>query len=210
VTIHKILTFAAVALVVATSPSLACKGKNVLFEDNFAEVDPAWDVWDQTKIEDGALKITATAGRIAEIFYKADSYEKADICVDAIVPDVTDPKNQGSASLLFEAQSYNDFYALYVSPANGTVSVARLFKNKWLYPVPSRKVDGINTQPGAKNTLRVTLNGARATAYVNEHKIADFRINATEGGGFVGLNVDGGESAPVTWSFKNFKVTDLP
>ncbi len=209
-TFHKILTCAAVALVVATSPSLACKGKNVLFEDNFAEVDPAWDVWDQTKIEDGALKITATAEHSAGIFYKADSYEKADICVDAIVPDVTDPKKQGSASLLFEAQDYGDFYALYVSPAYGTVRVERLFKHKWLSPVPSRKVDGLNTQPGAKNTLRVTLNGARATAYVNDHKIADFRINATEGGGFVGLNVDGGETAPATWSFKNFKVTDLP
>ncbi len=206
----KTLACAAVVLIATTGSSLACKGKNVLFEDNFAEADPAWDVFSDTKIEDGAMKITAPAGRIAPVLYKADVYDKADICVDAIVPKIDDPqKNMGSAALLFEAESDN-FYAFYVYPAYGTVTVARLFKHKWLYPVPVRKADGINSEPGAKNTLRVTLNGARATAYVNDHKIADFRINASEGGGFVGLNVDGGETSPVTWSFKNFKVTDVP
>jgi hypothetical protein len=187
----KVLAGAVVALAFTAGPALACKGKNVLFEDTFAKVNPAWELWDQTKVQNGAMQITAAAGHIAPIFYKGEAFDKADICVDAIVPNVSDPKNQGLSSLLFEGQAYDDFYAFYVSP------------------VPYRKVDGIVTQAGGKNTLRITLNGAHATAYVNDNKVVDFLINASEGGGLVGLDVDGGQ-APVTWSFKNFKVTDLP
>jgi hypothetical protein len=206
----KLLAWAILAAVFAASPAVACKGKSVLFQDSFVKANPAWEMFDQTKIQGGAMEITATAGHIAPIFYKGESYDKVDICVDAIVPDVSDPKNQGVSSLLFEGQGYDDFYAFYVSPAFGTATISRLLKNKWLHPVPVRKVDGIVSQHGGKNTLRITLNGAHATAYVNDNKIVDFLINASAGGGFVGLEVDGGETAPVTWSFKNFKVTDLP
>jgi hypothetical protein len=207
----KILACAiAVLAISAASPVFACEGKNVLFQDGFAKVDAAWEMWTQTKIQDGAMKITAQPKHIAPIFYKGEAFEKADICVDAIVPDVSDPKDLGTPSLLFEGQAYDDFYAFYISPAYGTAAISRLLKNKWLHPIPFRKVDGIVAQPGAKNTLRITLNGAHASAYVNGNKIVDFLINASEGGGFVGLDVDGGETNPVTWSFKNFKVTDLP
>jgi len=208
---RKALAVAVVAAVFAASPALACKGKNVLFEDNFTDTDPAWEMWDQVKIDGGMMKITAMAGHVAEIFYKADTYDKADVCVDVISPDMSgDPKNLGVPAVLFSGQAYDDTYFLYAAPAYGTAGVARLLKGKWLYPVPFRKLDGMNNQSGATNTLRVTINGAHATAYVNDHKLADFKINAGEGGGFVGLNVDGGQAGPVTWSFKNFKVTDLP
>jgi hypothetical protein len=201
---------AATLAVMFAGPVFACEGKKVLFQDSFAKVEPAWEMWKQTQVQDGAMKITAQPNHIAPIFYKGDAYDKVDICVDAIVPDVSDPKNLGLPSLLFEGQAYDDFYGFYVSPASGTAGISRLLKNKWLHPVPFRKVDGIVAQRGGKNTLRITLNGAHATAYVNGNKIVDFLINASAGGGFVGLDVDGGEAAPVTWSFKNFKVTDLP
>jgi hypothetical protein len=206
----KILPWAVMTLALAASPAFACKGKNVKFEDTFAKVNPAWEIWNQTKVQNGAMQITATPGHTAPIFYKGEAYDKVDICVDAIVPDVSDPNNQGIPSLLFEGQGYDDYYGLYVSPAAGTALVMHFLKNKWLTPVPARKVDGVVAQRGGKNTLRITLNGAHATAYVNDNKIVDFLINASEGGGLVGLEVDGGATSPVTWSFKDFKVTDLP
>ena len=204
---------ALVAILAATftgSPAVACQGKNVLFEDNFAAVNPRWEMWNQVKIQSGAMQITATAGHIAAIFYKGEAFDKADMCVDTIVPAVSDVRNQGMPSLIFEGQAYDDFYAFYVSPANGTAAITRLLKNKWLHPIPFRKADGIAAAPGATNTLRLTLNGAHATAYINGVKFTDFLINAHEGGGFAGLEADGGQTASVTWSFKKFKVTDLP
>jgi hypothetical protein len=206
----RVLAWVTAAIISAASPGFACEGNSVLFQDDFAKANPAWEIWDQTKIDGGAMKITAQPQHIAPIFYKGDAYGKADICVDAIVPNVSDPKNLGLVSLLFEGQGYDDFYAFYLNPVDGTAAIMRFLKNKWLHPIPFRKVDGIVAQAGGKNTLRLTLNGAHATAYVNGNKIVDFLINASDGGGLVGLEVDGGETSPVTWSFKNFKVTTLP
>jgi 3-keto-disaccharide hydrolase len=206
----KILAWVLLAAVFAASPAVACEGKKVLFQDSFAKVDQKWDMWNQTKVQDGAMHVTAQAKHIAPIFYKGEAFDKGDICVDVITPDASDADNLGMPSLLFEGQAYDDFYAFYVNPAYGTAAIAHLLKGKWLNTIPFRKVDGIVAQRGGKNTLRVTLNGAHASAYVNGNKIVDFLINATEGGGFVGLEADGGDAAPVTWSFKNFKVTDLP
>jgi len=206
----KAMALAALAAIFAANPAVACQGKNVLFEDNFAAVNPRWEMWNQTKIQAGAMQITAAAGHIAPIFYKGEAFDKADMCVDTIVPAVSDARNQGMPSLIFEGQAYDDFYGFYVSPANGTAAITRLLKGKWLYPIPFRKADGIVNSPGATNTLRLTLNGAHATAHINGVKFTDFLINAHEGGGFAGLEADGGQTAPVTWNFKKFKVTDLP
>jgi hypothetical protein len=199
-----------VAATVAAAPARACEGKQILFHDNFAKVDQKWEMSGHTKIQNGAMLITAQPGHIAPIFYKGEVFDKADICVDAIVPDVSDPDNLGAPSLLFEGQGYDDFYGFYINTTYGAAAISRLLKNKWLHTIPVRKVDGIVAKPGGKNTLRLTLNGAHATAYINGNKIVDFLINASEGGGLIGLNADGGANAPVTWSFKNFKVTDLP
>ena len=206
----KTLAWAVVIAVLTAGPAFACKGKNVLFQDNFATVNPAWDLFNQTKIQNGAMQITATSGHIAAVFYKGDAYDKADICVDTIVPNASNPDNQGIPSLIFEGQAYDDFYAFYISPAYGIARISRLLKDKWLQPIPPRKVEGLVTKAGGKNTLRLTLNGAHASAYINDNKFVDFLINASPGGGLIGLEVDGGASAPVTWDFKNFKVTDLP
>ncbi len=200
----KVMAWAALAAIFAAGQAVACQGKKVLFQDNFAAVNPRWEMWNQVKVQSGAMQITATAGRIAPIFYKGEAFDKADMCVDTIVPAVSDPKNLGMPSLIFEGQAYDDFYAFYVNLANGMAGISRLL------PIPFRKADGMVTAPAATNTLRLTLNGAHATAYINGVKFTDFLINAHEGGGFAGLEVDGGQTASVTWSFKNFKVTDLP
>jgi hypothetical protein len=206
----KVMAWAALAAIFAAGPAVACQGKKVLFEDHFAAVNPRWEMWNQVKVQSGAMQITSTAGHIAPIFYKGEAFDKADMCVDTIAPAVGDPKYLGMPSLIFEGQAYDDFYAFYVNLANGTAGISRLLKNKWLHPIPFRKADGIVTAPGGTNTLRLTLNGAHATAYINGVKFTDFLINAHEGGGFAGLEVDGGQTASVTWSFKNFKVTNLP
>jgi hypothetical protein len=204
----KVMAWAACVTVFVVSPAVACQGKIVLLEENFTTVNPRWEMYNQIAIQDGSMQITANPRRTAPIFYKGQTFDKADICVDTIVPAVNDPKEQGLASLMFEGQAYDDYYSFYVSPANGTAAITRLLKGKWLYPIPFSKTGGIVAK--GTNTLRLSLNGAHATAYVNGVKFTDFLINTHDGGGFAGLEVDGGNTAPVTWSFKKFKITNLP
>jgi 3-keto-disaccharide hydrolase len=203
----KSVIYAVVAAALATSPALACKGKNVLFEDDFAEPDPAWGMWDAISITDGSLIIKTGASGIYSVLHEADVYDKADMCVDVTIPKYGKPGDV-AASLLFGAQYNGDsknYYQFWISP-NGSVGVSRLLNGKWTNPVPSRKVEGMPTAPGSKVTMRVTLNGNRATIYVNDIKVVDFKVAPVEGGGFFGLAAEGtGES----WSFDNLKLTDL-
>ena len=170
----KTLAWALVATVFATSPGLACKGKKVLFEDSFAEEDPGWTVSDRAKVQGGKMVLTAPAGRISTVLYKADVYDQADICVDL---KVADPKEASIGGIMFAVEDTNNFYTFWISPMAQTAGVIRMSKGKWLDPVSARKFDGVNNQAGASNTIRLTLNGPRATAYVNDKKFIDFRIN---------------------------------
>ena len=198
----KFLSAAAVATAMClASPAFACKGKNVLFEDNFAD-DSNWgDISEVASIEGGVLKLTAHKPNGSRLLYQGDSYDKADICVD--VTELT-PGDTG-AGLIFAAADYSSYYLLWMNPA-GIAGVLRVNNKKWLSPVPARTVPS----SGQKFTLRVTLNGARATAYVNNRKIADLKVNVPEGGGFIGMQGDSTDKEDVTWGFSNLKVTDLP
>jgi len=199
----RVLSVAALAAAMcAASPALACKGQNVLFEDNFTD-DSNWGDISQYggTIANGALKLTAKKGYVMRFLYQGDSFDKADICVDVTESTAGDT----GGGLIFAAADYNSYYYLWMNPA-GLAGVARLNNNKWLYPVPGRKVPG----SGQKFTLRLTLNGARATAYVNDRKLADFKVTSPEGGGFIGVEGDSDAQNDVSWSFSNLKVTDLP
>ena len=101
------LACAVAVSVFATNPGFACKGKNVLLEDNFAEEDPAWDTWDGAKVDGGYMRLAPQPGCIATVLYKADVFEKADICVDLKVPDAKDP---AIAGLMFAAEDYDNFH----------------------------------------------------------------------------------------------------
>lgn len=200
---YRILSVAALAAAVCfASPAFACKGKNVLFEDTFADDSNLGDVSQYGSIADGVFKLNAKKGYNYHFFYQADSYDKADICVDVTQ---LSPGDAG-AGLMFNATGGNDYYYFWVNPG-GIAGISRWSNNKWLRPVPARKV-----QVDAKKavTLRVTLDGDHATAYVNDQKLADFKVKPVDGGGFVGLGADGGQDSDITWGFSKMKVTDLP
>ncbi len=197
----------------AIAPALACEGDNVLFQDNFATTDAGWAFYDKdtTKIGNGSLKLRPEPGRRAFIVYRADLYERADVCVDVAGGDgSTVPA--GSAGLIFAWEDYAGFYYFWVSPRNGTAGVERWSDtaHKWLEPVPARKVDNIKSALGQKNRLRVASSGAHAAAYLNQQLVVEFNIKEPEIGGFIGLEAVRLDDDPAEWTFENFRITDLP
>ena len=111
-----------------TSPAHGCKGKTVLFQDNFASINPNWDTRPQIKIQNGAMQITPDPGKLAPTFYRARTFDRADICVDVIAPTGGDAADQGKPGLMFEGLAYDDVYFFYVSVAHGTAGILRLLK----------------------------------------------------------------------------------
>src|ERR1700728_4628066 len=163
---YRFLSVAALAAAVCfASPAFACKGKNVLLEDNFADDSTLGDVSQYGTIADGVFKLNAKKGFTYHFFYQADAYDKGDICVDVTM---LSPGDAG-AGIIFNG-SGGDYYYLWVNPA-GLVGVGHVTPNKWLAPVPPRKVQ---LDPKKAATLRVTLDGDHATAYLNDQKVANF------------------------------------
>ncbi len=199
-TVRVLSAAAVVAALCIASPALACKGKNVLFEDNFSD-DSNWPQAEGISVEGGALKIVATAPYVNRALYQGDTYQKADICVDVAQETSIDT----GGGMIFAATDYGTYYYFWVNPT-GYAGVSKLNNHRWLQPVPIRQVK----LSGPKTTLRLTLDGNRATAYVNDQKFATFRVTQPEGGGFIGMEGDSTDKDTVTWSFSGLKVTDLP
>ena len=204
------LTFA--ALLSAAVPASACKGRNVYFHDSFNVIDPGWGLYDKTTVAvaNGMLRLTPTPQHYAFIYYRADVYDQADVCVDAVAQGASGVPD-GDGGLLFADEDNVGFYYFWISPKNGTAGIRQWSASagKYLVPVAPR-VAQFNTAAGAKNTLRVTVNGGQTAAYINDRMFVSLAIKPTEVGGFFGLGAARVDANPASWGFANFTITDLP
>jgi hypothetical protein len=96
-----------------------------------------------------------------------------------------------------------------VSPA-GTAAIARAQERKWAFPVAWRNVPSLRTRPGARNTLRITIQGDKATAYINDQTFVTITGQAPKDGGYIGFYGESEKDHVDTWTFSNLKITDPP
>ena len=213
------LGFAVVCALSAIKPAVACDANSVLFQDNFATVNPGWvpDPWSKNSVSigGGALKIapqlppSASPGYNYSVFvpYRGDVYERADACADLTLSGGSGMPD-GHAGMIFDDEDYGGFYYFWVSPKNGNAGVSRWSEpaEKWVEGMAATKVQGL----GAKTALRVTVNGTHADVYVNGEQIGQLTVRATKIGGFFGLAASRTYGDASTWTFTNFKITDVP
>jgi hypothetical protein len=147
----------AAGLILAAGPALACKGPNVLFQDDFRQIDDSWNVdphADAVTIEDGKVKVKADPSAGYTVLYGGLNFDDADLCVTVQVPRQTENGAQVAAGPVFWAQDFDNYYTFTITP-DGVAAIARLIKGRWHYLL-IRDADGIKTRPGDKNVLRVT------------------------------------------------------
>lgn len=203
----KLVTGVVVAIGLAASPALACKGKTVLFEDNFKDADPAWASGEGFSIEFGQAKIAVKPNGGLTSLYGGSLFENADMCVDVTIPEAKHP-SYTAGGIVFWAQDYGNYYGLFID-ANGGGAVVRLQNGKWLYPVSWRKSDGVKVGTGQVNALRVTLKGNTGVAYINDKQFAMFKGQPPANGSQFGLHGESEADRQNAWSFANVKITDL-
>jgi hypothetical protein len=206
----KSLIGTALLAVLATAPALACNGKNILLQDDFTKVDPAWDKNPGViSIGGGALTIQAKPKLVHSFFHTNKKFDQADLCVEVTIAksQVPSETTAGPVFLGHAPGGSRSYYWFWISPV-GTIGVDILNQGKWSRPVPPRLFDGLNTPPGAKIMLRVTLDSDRAAIHVGDRTITHFPVNRVTDGGFLGLAASG-SSAGDTWSFSKLKVTDV-
>src|SRR5262249_8106948 len=87
----RFVTGALLALTVASSPALACKGPNVIFADDFAEADPGWGTSETVVIASSSIQLKSKPGGVAGSLYNGSFFEDADICIHLPSPAPTNP-----------------------------------------------------------------------------------------------------------------------
>ena len=202
----------AAGMLLAAGPALACKGVNTKFTDDFRQVDDSWGVdpkSDTVTVEDGKVKVKADPSGGYTVLYGGSIFNDADLCVTVQVPSKTGNSDQLAAGPVFWAQDYNNYYTFDMTPG-GSAAIVRRLRGKWVYVLDYRKAEGIKTQPGDKNVLRVTTSGNTVTTYINDVKFASVKAQVPENGGQIGLHAESEQAHRDTWKFLNLKVTDLP
>jgi hypothetical protein len=205
----KLVLVMLVALMVLslTKTVLACKGSQVLLEDNFATLDPAWgDVNANLSVANGKLVVQPEINSSYVLLNQANIFEDIDACVRLTQVKSDDPTY--SAGLIFWAKDSSDYYYFLVT-SDGWYAVKRWVNQRSLSPVPWRESPAINKGLGQTNQLRVVTKGTQATLYVNDTELVSFKGQPPQGGGFVGVIAFSSEKATNknVWEFSELKVT---
>jgi hypothetical protein len=194
------------ALSFASAPALACKGKHVLYHDDFRKVDPLWDKQEWFSIGSGRAKMTPDIGKALTVVLNGVTFDQADICADVVMADPADPQKP-FAGVVFWVEDYANLYGFMISAA-GTAAIIRIQDRKWVLPVRWRTVPGLQTRPGSVNTLRITINGNSATTYINEQTFVTFTGQSPKDGGYIGFHGESEQNRADTWAFGNLTITE--
>src|SRR5262249_23085836 len=199
---------AMLALAVAASPALACKGETEIYSDNFTDSGGPWEGTDNFAVGGGFATAKAEPGKNGVLLYSGGFVSEFDVCVDITVPATKGPNSTAIAGLLFWfAGNPPDLYAVLAS-ATGLAGAIKVNNGKSTLVSPFRKQAAVKTGTGAKNTFRVTAKGNTVTVYANDQKLAGFRGNPTDG--YLGFYAESEADGANEWKFSNFKLTEPP
>jgi glucose/mannose transport system substrate-binding protein len=185
------------------APIQTVRGGDVLYEDNFTNLDPSWGTpGDILSVKDGKLALKPALNTTQSVLNQSNVFDDADIAVDVTLSS-GDPIVPGG--LIFWAKDYSNFYCFSVD-ANGSFKISHFVVDRWLSPVGWTKSEAINTGLGQTNKLRIVTKDRQATAYINDKEVVTINGQPPQGGGCVGISGGSAQDAQNTWQFANLRV----
>ena len=195
------------ALAIAGSPALACKGDEI-YSDDFADDSGMWgNPSDWLKIGGGSMELTLQPGYRGAALFRGQTLKEFDACVDITYPEAKKPDGGPLAGIAFWFKEWANHYVVATTPI-GAVGAFRYNKEKFALQSPFRKYNHIKAGAGATNTFRVTVKGNSITIYANDQRVAGFR--GTPDDAWMGLFAESEQDGANTWKFSNFKLTEPP
>ncbi|MGH7889507.1 MAG: hypothetical protein ACRENF_03045, partial [Thermodesulfobacteriota bacterium] len=172
----------------------------ILFQDNFSFLDPAWGVESsKLTVKDGKLIIQPEADKLWSAINQANLFEDIDARIKVRIAK-SDDLNWGGG-LIFWAKGYDDYYYLLVN-GDGWFAVRKWVGGRSLDPVQWRASSSLKKGVGETNQLRLMTKGVEVTVYINNTQVVTFKGNPPQGGGFIGVI----GNAPSTWEFSDLIV----
>jgi tetratricopeptide (TPR) repeat protein len=188
------------------TPTLLPVPSQMLFQEDFATLDPAWGAPSSNiSVQDGKLTLQPELNNSFTALNQAHLFEDMDARVKIRVAKSDNPNYGGG--LVFWAADYKDYYYLLVT-GDGWFGVKRWTNGRVLDPVPWRQKSALKKGIGEWNQLRVVTKGKQATVYINDTEVVTLKGQPPKGGGFIGLT---GNSPPdvqnkTVWEFSELRV----
>src|SRR3984893_19205087 len=185
------------------SPVIDVFGGDVLYEDNFTNLDPSWGTPGEIlSVKEGKLVLKPALNTTQSVLNQSNVFDDADTEV-TITLSSGDPIVPGG--LIFWAKDYSNFYCFCIN-ANGTFKISHFVTDRWLNPVGWTESDTINKGVGQTNKIRVVTKGRQATAYINDKEVITINGQPPQGGGCVGISGGSAQDSQNTWEFANLRV----
>jgi hypothetical protein len=144
--IARVMTGAMLALTIAASPALACKGEEI-FSDDFADDAGPWDQTKFSTIGGGSAELKLDGGYWGVVRLLADTPKEFDVCVDITFPEAKNPDGGTAGGLAFWFKDYENAFVVATTPV-GVAGAFRYNKNKYQLLSPYRKYDKFKTGAG--------------------------------------------------------------
>lgn len=198
-----VLVMALTLLLVAMN---LCWAGNVVFEDKFTTLDPAWGSPSAVlNVKDGKLVITPEKNTTQTILNQSNvipndmeaSYSLS--FIKAMAP-------TWGSGLVFWAKDYDEYYAVLIN-AQGWFGVQRHVANRYLLPVAWRESDAVKKGEGAENQVKVVTKGKQATIFINGKEVITLSGQPPEGGSLIGFKAASGPEGANTVAFSNLVVS---
>jgi len=197
----------ALAALAGMGQAVACGGSNVLFDDNFATLDPSWGPASEMHYaKDGNLVVVPNPNSYHTLQNQTGLYQNADVCVRIQFAKTEDPTNTYGA-IVFWALDYANYYVADIA-SNGYFRVARWQNERWLYPVQWTQTKVIKQGLGQWNELHLVLKDRQATFSINGTQVVTFKGQPPKGGSLVGLAGASPASSKAELRFADFKITE--
>ena len=182
----------------------AWAGKTV-FEDKFANLDPAWgSPGPIMNVKDGKFVITPEKNTTQTILNQANIIPN-DMEASYALTFVQAPAPTWGSGLVFWAKDYDEYYAVLMN-AQGWFAVQRHVAGRYLLPVAWREAEVIKKGAGAENQVKVTTKGNQAAVAINGKEVISFNGQPPEGGSLIGFKVASGAEGGNSAGFANLKI----
>jgi glucose/mannose transport system substrate-binding protein len=198
-----IFSISAISALFLLAPVRAVLGGDVLYEDNFTNLDPSWGTaGDILSVKEGKLVLKPALNTTQSVLNQSNVFDDADIEVEVTLSS-GDPIVPGG--LIFWAKDYTNFYCFCIN-ANGSFKISHFVIDRWLNPVGWTENGAINKGVGQANKMRVVTKGRQVTAYINNKEVITINGQPPQGGGCVGISGGSAQGSQNTWEFASLRV----
>ena len=162
----------------AAGQSLACEGRNVIFEDDFTSDLGRWN-------PDPALTFGGSGGKVSfashwehfQIINLAASPLDGDVCMTATFP--LKAKNTAAVAIRFWITDGANYYMLQITQERKVILWRTYFGIR--LALWEEEILQTNTAPGASNTVRVVTKGKSVLAYINGARVREISLQPPTG-----------------------------